>query len=89
VNAPAVLMWILLDYFYGQIKKLGGKLHLTETKKTLYPYFFSGPKKTGLPAGWLNSPEAPGRFQILRAELQGSSASRFRSFRLAWLSFGP
>ena len=48
VNAPAVLMWISLDYFYGQIKKLGGKLHLAETEKTLYPYFFSAAEEEGI-----------------------------------------
>ena len=48
VNAPALLMWISLEYFYGQIKKLGGKPHLAESEKTLYPYFFSEAEEEGI-----------------------------------------
>ncbi|MDD5330802.1 MAG: long-chain N-acyl amino acid synthase [Sulfuricella sp.] len=41
VNAPAVLLWLELDYAHRQIQKLGGRIEHVGTEKSLYPYFFS------------------------------------------------
>lgn len=41
VNAPAVLLWLDLDYAHRQIQKFGGKAGMHESEKSLYPYFFT------------------------------------------------
>lgn len=41
VNAPAVLLWLELDYAHRQIQKLGGAVEFSASEKSLYPYFFS------------------------------------------------
>lgn len=41
VNAPAVLLWLELDYAHRQIQKFGGAKVASTSEKSLYPYFFS------------------------------------------------
>lgn len=41
VNAPAVLLWLELDYAHRQIQKFGGGPVPSASEKSLYPYFFS------------------------------------------------
>ena len=48
VNAPAILLWLELDYARSQIDKFGGRNELSETEKSLYPYFFSPPEEQGI-----------------------------------------
>lgn len=48
VNAPAVLLWLDLDYAHQQIQKFGGRLNLTRSEKSLYPYFFSPAEEEGI-----------------------------------------
>lgn len=48
VNAPAVLLRLELSYVDEQIEKLGGRLDLAPSKRSLYPYFFSKDEETGI-----------------------------------------
>jgi hypothetical protein len=41
VGAPAVLLRLDLTFAEQQIAEMGGRLHLTRTRRSLYPYFFS------------------------------------------------
>lgn len=41
VNAPAILLWLDLDYCEHQIRKLGGTSNKPVSDKSFYPYFFS------------------------------------------------
>lgn len=40
VNAPAVLLWLDLDYAHRQIRKFGGK-EINGSEKSFYSYFFA------------------------------------------------
>ncbi|MES2151410.1 MAG: GNAT family N-acetyltransferase [Pseudomonadota bacterium] len=51
VNAPAVLLWVSLDYVAEQIEKLGGSASAagtTGSDRSLFPYFFSSREEKGI-----------------------------------------
>lgn len=48
VGAPAVLLMLPLDYGERQIALYGGKRHLGNTVRSLYPYFFSPAEEDGI-----------------------------------------
>jgi len=48
VNAPAVLLWLDLDYAEQQIHKLGGTSKSSGSEKSFYPYFFSPREEEGI-----------------------------------------
>lgn len=41
VNAPAVLLWVDLDYVDAKIREFGGRPEVASTEKSLFPYAFS------------------------------------------------
>lgn len=41
VNAPAVLLWVDLDYVDAKIREFGGHPEVATTEKSLFPYAFS------------------------------------------------
>jgi hypothetical protein len=48
VNAPAVMLALDFAHAHAQIAKFGGKPHLAETERSLYPYFFSVGEEAGI-----------------------------------------
>lgn len=48
VNAPAVLLWIDLNYAEQQIQKLGGTNSNPGSEKSFYPYFYSPREEEGI-----------------------------------------
>ncbi len=48
VNAPAVLLWVDIDYVEEQIMKYGGTSDNPDTTRSLYPYFFSPREEAGI-----------------------------------------
>lgn len=48
VNAPAVLLALDFAHAHAQIARFGGKPHLAETERSLYPYFFSVGEEAGI-----------------------------------------
>lgn len=48
VNAPAVLLWLDLNYAEQQIQKLGGTYSHPGSEKSFYPYFFSPREEEGI-----------------------------------------
>ena len=48
VNAPAVLLCLKFDHARGQIALYGGKPELGDSKRSLYPYFFSGAEEASI-----------------------------------------
>ncbi len=50
VEAPAVLMWLSLDWGERQIARYGGRPELARTMRSLYPLFFSPHEEAGIVA---------------------------------------
>ncbi|WP_280156259.1 hypothetical protein [Piscinibacter sp. XHJ-5] len=48
VDAPAVLMSLDFAHAHAQIEKFGGRQHLAEGERSLYPYFFSPAEEAGI-----------------------------------------
>lgn len=48
VNAPAILLWVDVDFVAQQIQKLGGTSSHPATERSLYPYFFSRREEEGI-----------------------------------------
>jgi hypothetical protein len=48
VNAPAVLLALDFAHAHAQIARFGGKPHLAESERSLYPYFFSVGEEAGI-----------------------------------------
>ena len=48
VNAPAVMLALDFSHAHAQIARFGGKPHLAETERSLYPYFFSVGEEAGI-----------------------------------------
>ncbi|MEZ0247391.1 MAG: hypothetical protein ACAH09_12220 [Methylophilaceae bacterium] len=48
VNAPAVLLWVDVDFVAEQIQKLGGTSSHPGIERSLYPYFFSHREEEGI-----------------------------------------
>lgn len=48
VNAPAVMLSLDFAHAHAQIARFGGKPHLAETERSLYPYFFSVGEEAGI-----------------------------------------
>jgi len=48
VNAPAVLLWVDIDYVEAQIQQFGGTSDNPDTTRSLYPYFFSPREESGI-----------------------------------------
>jgi hypothetical protein len=48
VDAPAVLMALDFSHAHAQIQKFGGRQHLADSERSLYPYFFSPAEEAGI-----------------------------------------
>jgi len=48
VLAPAVLMTLDFNHAHEQINRLGGRPEMSETERSLYPYFFSVGEEAGI-----------------------------------------
>lgn len=45
VNAPAVLLWLDMEYVDKKVREVGGRPELAKQDRSLYPYFFSKEKE--------------------------------------------